>query len=118
MAQPEYPGVPTDGGQHTPDAMRSWVSRIARDLNSRFLVGKLNCTGTVTLTAGAASTTVTDARATAFSQINFTPTTTNARDEYLKNGTMYVSTRSNGSFVISHANNAQTDRDFTFSIIG
>ena len=66
MAQPEYPGAPADGPSEDPAALRRWITQIARVVN-RLNGGKLNATGTVTLTAGAASTAVSDARATAFS---------------------------------------------------
>lgn len=67
----------------------------------------------VTLTANAASTTITDARIRFDSFIGFQPTTANAAAE-LGAGTLYVddSGRVNGSVTITHANNAQTDRTF------
>ena len=114
MTQPAYPGAPTDGGDHTITGIRQWLTQIARVIN-RMLTGKFNNTGEVTLTANAASTTVTDSRATAFSCIGFMPTTSNAATA---KQTMYVSTRSNGSFVITHANNAQTDKSFVYSLQG
>ena len=117
MSQPEYPGAPTEGASDDAPALRRWISQIARVVN-RINAGKLNATGTITLTANASGTAVVDARATAFSFIDFMPTTANARDEYLKNGTMFVSARANGGFTVSHANNAQTDRTFVYSIIG
>ena len=81
--------------------------------------GKLNNISEVTLTANAASTTVTDSRISNQSYIDFMPTTANAATE-LAAGTMYVSARDgdNGTFTITHANNAQTDRSFTFVIVG
>jgi hypothetical protein len=79
--------------------------------------GKLEATGTVTLIANAASTVVTDARASFQSFIGFMPTTANAATE-VGNGTIYVSTRNNGSFTLAHANNAQTDRTFAYLVIG
>ena len=56
---------------------RDWLSKIANVLN-RALVGKLNNTGTVTLTANAASTTLTNSRIGANSVIILMPTTANA----------------------------------------
>lgn len=65
--------------------------------------------GTVTLTASATTTTVTDKSITSESVIALMPTTANAAAAL---GTTYVSARSKGSFTLTHANNAQTDRTF------
>lgn len=80
-------------------------------------LGNLNNTGTVTLTANVATTTVTNSRVSGNSFIAFMPTTANAATE-LAAGTMRVSTRNKGSFIITHANNAQTDRAFTYVHVG
>ena len=79
--------------------------------------GKLANTGSVTLTANVASTTVTDARAGAVSFIGFMPRTANAAAE-LGAGTMYVATQGKQTFTITHANNAQTDRTFRYCLLG
>lgn len=79
--------------------------------------GKLNNTGSVTLSAGVASTSVSDARVGINSFIGFTPTTANAASE-TGAGTMFLSTRGDGFFVITHANNATADRTFAYCILG
>jgi hypothetical protein len=79
--------------------------------------GRSNAVGSVTLTAGAASTVVTDNNFAPGSVPRFTPTTANAAAE-IGNGTMYVSARANKSFTITHANNAQADRTFLYAIQG
>ena len=79
--------------------------------------GRSNATGSVTLTASAASTTVTNANCASGSTPHLTATTANAAAEF-KNGTIYVGTVSNGSFVITHANNSQTDRTFLYAVLG
>ena len=79
--------------------------------------GKFNSTGTVTLTASAASTAVTDYRAGPDSVIVFTPTTANAAAEQ-GGGTMYLSARAKQGFTLTHANNPQTDRTFLYIVIG
>jgi hypothetical protein len=91
--------------------------------------GKMNVTGTITLTANVGSTTITLSEdvLTSTSHVNFTPTTANAASEQ-GNGTMYSSIIPanphaavpvpNASIVITHANNAQTDRTFTYAILG
>lgn len=80
--------------------------------------GKLNCVGDVTLTANAASTTVNSGAALLCgpdSFIGLCPLTANAAAAL---ATTYTSARNNGSFVITHANNAQADREFTYSVLG
>lgn len=102
-----FPGLPVGGGD---------ARQVAAVVN-RLAQGKLNCTGTATLTAAAASTTIADPRATASSAILLMPMSANAAAE-LGNGTVYVSARSKASFTLTHANNAQADRTFAYAIIG
>ena len=80
------------------------------------LSGKLNCSGTVTLTPSATTTTITNPLIGVYSQISFMPETANASAE-IGGGTMYISSRSAGSAIITHANSAQTDRHFTYTVI-
>lgn len=85
-------------------------TQIATAVN-QILKGRANNTGTVTLTANAASTTVTD---TAFQSDMWPiliPTTANAAAAI---ASTYVSARSNGSFTLAHANNAQVDKTFGY----
>jgi hypothetical protein len=79
--------------------------------------GRSNAVGTFTLAASAATTTVTATNCGAGSSVLCFPTTANAAAEW-KNGTMYIGTVSNGSFVVTHANNAQTDRSFMYAAVG
>jgi ABC-type sulfate transport system permease component len=79
--------------------------------------GRSNATGTVTLTAAAASTAVTDRRVGTDSVIALMPTTANASGE-IGAGTIYIATVTAGSFTITHANNAQADRTYSYSIQG
>lgn len=81
---------------------------------NRAISGKLNCTGTKTLTASVATTTVTDNNCLVNSVVLLQPTTAHAAAEL---ATAYI-VASNGSFVIHHANNAQTDRVFNYAILG
>lgn len=92
------------------------VRALARAINE-VQTGRLNATLDVTLTAGAATTTVLDARFSEQSFIGFMPKTANAAAE-LGAGGLYVSARTSGSATVTHANNAQTDRDFTIIILG
>lgn len=79
--------------------------------------GKLMNTGSVTLAANTFSTSVTDARACVQSFISFKPDTAQAAAE-LAGKQLYVSTLENGRFVITHKSNDQTDRTYTYTIMG
>lgn len=81
--------------------------------------GKLECTVLLTLTANAASTTLTDSRLSIQSALSFDPLTANAATEKAA-GTLYAleGNRSTGSVIITHANNAQVDRSYIVTIIG
>jgi hypothetical protein len=104
------PQIRAGGG--TPRQVADKINQIAR--------GRIDSTGTVTLTASAASTTVSDeggAFAYESSVILLSPLTANAAAE-IGAGTIYVSGRSRGSFTLTHANNAQTDRTFGYVVLG
>lgn len=82
---------------------------------NRALQGKLICAGDVTLTASSATTTLNDERIGTESFIGFMPLTANAAAEV---PTLYVTNRNKGSATLNHANNAQTDRDYVYLVIG
>lgn len=88
--------------------------RLLAEAINRVLQGKLNNTGDVTLTANTGSTTITDARVSPNTKVLLTPTTTNAAAAI---GTTYI-VAGDMSFVITHANNAQTDRTFGYALFG
>ena len=75
--------------------------------------GKTDAATEVTLSASSATTVVINTRVSDSSVILFMPTTANAAAE-VANGTMYVSSRGNQTFTITHANNAQSDRTFGY----
>jgi hypothetical protein len=81
--------------------------------------GKIECVVEFTLTANAATSTLTDPRLSIQSAVIFDPVTANAATE-LYGATMYAleANRAAGAWVITHANNAQTDREFRAVIIG
>lgn len=83
---------------------------VSQTLNS-VVNGRANVTGTVTLTAGTVTTSVSDNLFGSSYVPVLVPTTANAAAAL---GTTYVSTRVNGSFTLTHANNAQTDRTFLY----
>lgn len=81
-------------------------------------MGRSNATGTVTLTANAATTTVEAEHCTVGSIVNLTmPQTANAAAAI---ATTYIApaTVTRGQFIITHANNAQTDRTFGWEVRG
>lgn len=100
---------------HNEKEHRRKIAEFANKLSE----GKLDCTGSFTLTANVATTTVTDARLGQDSVICFQPTTANASTQ-LSSGAMYESSRDvlNKTFTITHTNNAQTDRTFRYAIFG
>lgn len=100
--------------------LKEWLRRCVRVING-IMQGKTNNTGSVTLTANAATTVVTESegRIGQNTVILFSPTTANAATEFGA-GTLYVSARDviNNTFTITHVNNAQTDRTFKYVLIG
>lgn len=79
--------------------------------------GRSNAVGSVTLTTGAASTTVTTVNCASGSVPILVPASANAATE-LGNGTIYVSAVANGSFTIAHANSAVAGRTFLYAVMG
>jgi hypothetical protein len=77
--------------------------------------GRLNVAGSCTLAAGATATVVKAQNCGAASQVVLTAKTANAAAAL---ATTFVSAVANGSFTVSHANNAQTDRTFGFTCLG
>lgn len=85
------------------------------DVVNNILRGKLNNTGSLTLTANATTTTLTDERIGANSSIELMPTTANAAGAL---ATTYFNTFADGSCVVNHANAATVDRVFRYTITG
>lgn len=113
-----YNRAPESAPQFEAFAVQQAIRRIAGIVNS-ILSGKLNATVEITLTSGATTTTLTDARLTAGTALSFDPLTANAASE-LAAGTLYVldADRKNGEHVITHANAGSTDRTFKVLMIG
>lgn len=86
--------------------------RIAVTVNA-MLQGRSNATGQLTLQAGAATTTVLDARAGPGSVVLLCPLTASAAAE-----SPWISHRGQGTFTVSHANDPGTGRTFAFVILG
>lgn len=77
--------------------------------------GRSNATASFSLTAGAASTTVTAINCAEGSQVLLFPKTANAAGAV---ATTYVSTVANGSFTVTHTNAVSTDRTFGYACLG
>lgn len=110
MANRAVPSFATD--------FKLWMREAARGVND-LMKGRANNSGTFTLTANVGTSTMTDDRLGSTTAVVLIPATANAAAE-IGNGTMYISeaARVNGSVVITHANNAQTDRTFRFLLMG
>jgi hypothetical protein len=77
--------------------------------------GRSNATGSVTLAAGATSTTVTAENCAAQCAVFLFPKTANGAAAL---ATTFINSVGKQSFTISHANNAQTDRSFFYVCLG
>lgn len=77
--------------------------------------GKIQNVGTVTLSTGAVTTTVMDARVGINSFIGFMPTTAQALSAQ---ASLRVSAQSAGGFTITHASSAAADKIFRYSVLG
>ncbi|MGJ5074573.1 hypothetical protein [Bradyrhizobium oligotrophicum] len=77
--------------------------------------GRSNATGTVTLAAGATTTTVNPPNCAAQSAVFLFPRTANAAAAL---ASTFISAVGKQSFTIAHANNSQTDRTFFYVCLG
>lgn len=102
-----YPGVPPDSGDEK--RHRRQITEVVNNI----LTGKMNNTGSLTITANAATTTLTDSRLGANSVVLLMPTTLNAAAALAN---VYFDTFTTGSCVAHHTNNAQTDRVFRYAV--
>lgn len=93
--------------------------RNVSSLFKQIIEGRSNAPGTVTLDANQANTTVIRDTVSSDAVVLLFPATANAAAEVAA-GTCYVAQGdiANGQFVITHANNAQTDRTFYYLPIG
>lgn len=92
------------------------LTRILQAIRDLF-AGRSNAVGEVTLSANQASTSISALNVGPDTKVFLMPTTANASAEF-GNGTIYVSAVGSGSFTITHANNAQTDRIFYWVALG
>jgi hypothetical protein len=81
----------------------------------QLMEGRSNAVGSLTLTAGTTSTAVSAPNCGPSSEVFLSPRTANAAGAL---GTTYVSAVASGSFTLTHANAATTDRTFGYETRG
>ncbi len=92
-------------------AAEQQLTRHAESING-LIDGRLDVTNTVTLTENSATTVVLDNKFESSMVPLFTPTTANAAGAL---ATLRVSSRGQGTFTLTHANTATTDRTFLYA---
>lgn len=110
------PNVPPPVLSKVTPQLQNWLD-ILTDVVRGAMQGSLNVASQtpVTLTPGATTTTIRDARIGGTSIIQLCPLTANAAAAI---PTTWISTPSKTVATINHANSAQTDRTFDYLIIG
>lgn len=88
--------------------------RLASAVNA-LIAGKADVVGTFTLAANVTTTTVTDNKFESNMAVVWAPTTANAAGALAG---LYLSARAQGSFTLTHANTATTDRTFVYVRLG
>lgn len=99
--------LPPNGG--SPREVASIVNQL--------IDGKSDAKGTFTLTASTTTTVISDFRVGADTVIHFVPITSNAAAE-IGAGSVFLSSRGDSTFTITHANNTQNDRTFIYTVTG
>lgn len=100
--------------RNLPDNIPSWLRQVAAAVIALY-DGRSNNVGDVTLTANSATTTLSDERISAQSVITFMPRTANAATGMTA---LYVSARGKQTATLTHANNAQADRTYSYVVTG
>lgn len=106
-----FPQAPANG-----IADNNTIKDLIRIINN-IMRGKTNNRGETTLTANSATTAILDENVGGESIIILMPLTANAATE-IANGTIYVSSQGKKTFTLTHADNAQTNRNFRYAVIG
>ena len=88
-----------------------WLYIISETVNN-LIIGRANNTSTFTLASGATSTVIVDPAFESSQVPCWTPTTAAAATAMTK---VYVSSRSKGTFTVTHDNTADTDRTFIYT---
>ena len=117
MPNPGYLPAPSGGEAITnivQAASITWVRRIVTVVNN-VLAGRLNAVLPITLTASSTTTTIIDARISAFSALLFSPLSANAA---AIQSSLYVSSQRSGEATLTHLSAAEDDLSFNLCIIG
>lgn len=120
MTQPAYPPAQSTGkppNKLTEAVGADWIRSVVRVVNG-ILMGKMNASLPVTLAASAGTTTVKDARITAYSTLILQPLTTHAAAALYASPYVLLTNQQTGSVVLNHVNDANTDKNFNLLIIG
>lgn len=111
-----FPGVPNFIGTN----IQEWANSAKVTINNN-LLGKLNVTGSVTLNANTVSTAVKFSSGLVGQDtvMLFFPTTASAATEFGA-GSIFISSRDVDNYIISltHSSTADTDKIFSFVLIG
>src|SRR3990167_7251282 len=109
-------GLPVLRSFVAPNGVSQWAVEVAGIVNS-VRSGKLNNVCSVTLTANATTTTLTDPLISANSHVSLMPTSATAAAAVGSATGVFV-TPGDGTATITHPNTAETDKTFSYSIIG
>lgn len=101
---------------YVPNANEKDLAKFATSLQ-QLAAGRSNASGSVTLAAGATSTSVKADNCAAQCAVFLFPKTANGAAA-LAAGTTYVASVGKQTFTIAHADNAQTDRSFFWVALG
>lgn len=101
---------------NVPNPQEKDPRRIVQGVRELFQ-GRSNAVGSVTLTENTTTTTVDFLNVGPDSKVFLMPTTANAAIEF-GGGSLHVSSVASGSFVLTHANAASTDRTFFYVCLG
>lgn len=92
------------------------IARIVQALRE-LVEGRHNASGRFILTPGVTTTVVAHPNCSLTCEPQFSARTANAAAE-IGNGTIWISAIEQGGFTVRHANNAQADREFGYTVTG
>ena len=111
----DRPEVPITWGDFDHKGEILEMARKLGDAINDIFRGRSNAITTLTLAASSTTTTLTYRHIHPGSRFVLTPTTANGAAALTN---VYFSTPGNGSVVVNHSNNAQTDRTFNVALLG
>jgi hypothetical protein len=111
MAVSAASGVTVPYFQADEQRHRRKIAEWSKEVNQ----GHIQCIGNLTLAASTVSTVVSDPRVSLTSWIGLEPITANALSA---RPTVWVSTFGVGTFTLTHASTAATDKTFRYAVLG